>query len=75
MGGENNFFFGYVRQYYSFRIFCLFLGEKKKKKKTKGYVIFEFVWEYFGMPKIEDKIWEYTYYYYYYSVLNSDCRL
>ena len=61
MGGENNgfFFFSYCTwDSITILTFSFFLG---KKKKTNGYVISEFVWVYFGMPKIEDEIGESAY--------------
>ena len=49
MGGKNNDFLYYC--------FNLFVGGKK----TKGYVISEFVWGYFDMLKIEDETGDFSY--------------
>ena len=55
MGGENNrLFFFFLWDSITVLTFLLFYP-KKKKIKQKGYVISEFVWGYFGTPKIEDE--------------------
>ena len=54
MGGENNrLFFFFLWDSITVLTFLLFYP--KKKIKLKGYVISEFVWGYFGTPKIEDE--------------------